>query len=79
MKGALVFDELQLRLHPAASRVQKLAAAHPAFRPEALERLDPRRCVEARRSHGGTAPERVADQLVTIEAILQRQESALRN
>jgi len=29
--GALVFDELQLRLHPAASRVQKLAAAHPAF------------------------------------------------
>jgi ATP-dependent DNA ligase len=29
--GALVFDELQLRLHPAASRVQKLAAAHPAI------------------------------------------------
>jgi ATP-dependent DNA ligase len=28
--GALSFDELQLRLHPAARRVQKLAAAHPA-------------------------------------------------
>jgi ATP-dependent DNA ligase len=28
--GALSFDELQLRLHPAASRVQKLAVAHPA-------------------------------------------------
>jgi ATP-dependent DNA ligase len=28
--GALSFDELQLRLHPAASRVQKVAAAHPA-------------------------------------------------
>jgi ATP-dependent DNA ligase len=28
--GALSFDELQLRLHPAASRVQKLAAAYPA-------------------------------------------------
>lgn len=28
--GALSFDELQLRLHPAASRVRKLAAAHPA-------------------------------------------------
>jgi ATP-dependent DNA ligase len=28
--GALSFDELQRRLHPAASRVQKLAAAHPA-------------------------------------------------
>jgi ATP-dependent DNA ligase len=29
--GALSFDELQLRLHPAASRVQKLAAAQPAL------------------------------------------------
>ncbi|MDB4952368.1 MAG: dependent ligase [Gemmatimonadetes bacterium] len=28
--GHLSFDELQLRLHPAASRVNKLAAAHPA-------------------------------------------------
>ena len=28
--GGLSFDELQLRLHPAASRVQKLAAAYPA-------------------------------------------------
>ncbi len=28
--GKLSFDELQLRLHPAASRVQKLASAHPA-------------------------------------------------
>ena len=27
---ALSFDELQLRLHPAASRVQKLAKVHPA-------------------------------------------------
>ncbi len=31
VEGALSFDELQLRLHPAASRVQKLAAAHPAW------------------------------------------------
>ncbi|HEV3409386.1 MAG TPA: ATP-dependent DNA ligase [Chthoniobacterales bacterium] len=29
--GALSFDELQLRLHPAASRVNKLAAAHPGM------------------------------------------------
>ena len=29
--GALSFDALQLRLHPAASRVQKLAAEHPAM------------------------------------------------
>src|SRR3954465_1150563 len=31
VNGALSFDELQLRLHPAASRVKKLAAAHPAI------------------------------------------------
>ena len=31
VSGAFSFDELQLRLHPAASRVQKLAAAHPAL------------------------------------------------
>jgi ATP-dependent DNA ligase len=31
VKGKLSFDELQLRLHPAASRVKKLAAAHPAI------------------------------------------------
>src|SRR6476659_3395155 len=30
VEGKLSFDELQLRLHPAASRVQKLAAAPPA-------------------------------------------------
>ena len=29
--GALSFDQLQLRLHPAASRVAKLASAHPAI------------------------------------------------
>src|SRR5215510_16533758 len=29
--GMLSFDELQLRLHPAASRVQKLANANPAL------------------------------------------------
>jgi ATP-dependent DNA ligase len=29
--GGLSFNELQLRLHPAASRVQKLAKAHPAI------------------------------------------------
>ena len=31
VEGALSFDQLQLRLHPAASRVQKLATAHPAI------------------------------------------------
>ena len=31
IRGAFSFNELQLRLHPAASRVQKLAKAHPAM------------------------------------------------
>jgi ATP-dependent DNA ligase len=31
IRGRLSFDQLQLRLHPAASRVQKLAQAHPAI------------------------------------------------
>jgi len=31
VNGKLSFDELQLRLHPAESRVRKLAAAHPAM------------------------------------------------
>jgi ATP-dependent DNA ligase len=31
ISGRLSFGELQLRLHPAASRVRKLAAAHPAI------------------------------------------------
>jgi ATP-dependent DNA ligase len=31
VSGAFSFGELQLRLHPAASRVQKLATAHPAI------------------------------------------------
>src|SRR3954470_15390685 len=31
VNGALSFDELQLRLHPAASRVAKLAKANPAI------------------------------------------------
>jgi ATP-dependent DNA ligase len=31
VSGKLSFDELQLRLHPAASRVKKLALAHPAL------------------------------------------------
>ena len=31
MAGVLSFEELQLRLHPAESRVRKLAAEHPAL------------------------------------------------
>jgi argininosuccinate lyase len=51
----------------------ELRAAHPALRPEMLERLDPRRSVGARTSHGGTAPERVAEQIDRLESLLEKQ------
>ena len=60
-----------------SATAEDLAAAHAAFRPEALERLDPRRCAEARTSHGGTSPERIADQIGTMQAILGEQEARL--
>ncbi|MGH2687847.1 MAG: argininosuccinate lyase, partial [Actinomycetota bacterium] len=47
----------------------ELAAAHPLFRPEDIGCLDPRASVAARRSHGGTAPERIADQIARIEQV----------
>lgn len=51
-----------------------LSRAHPRFDPSDLDLLDPARSVAARRSHGGTAPERVAEQFARIEAILDDQE-----
>lgn len=53
---------------------EELAAAHERFDASALEVLDPRRSVASRRSHGGTAPERVAEQMATLEETLGRQE-----
>jgi len=61
----------------SSATAEDLVAAHPAFRPEARERLDPRRCAEARRSHGATAPERIAEQLATIETMLAEQEGRI--
>ncbi|MGH2770212.1 MAG: argininosuccinate lyase [Actinomycetota bacterium] len=57
---------------------EELATAHGAFDPSALELLDPRRSVQARRSHGGTAPDRVEEQLARVEEILHTQERRLR-
>jgi ATP-dependent DNA ligase len=45
VNGALSFDELQLRLHPAASRVQKLAAANPAMYIVSISSLRMERCI----------------------------------
>jgi argininosuccinate lyase len=51
-------------------QAEELEEAHDLFRGEDLERLDPRASVAARRSHGGTAPDRIADQFARIEALL---------
>jgi argininosuccinate lyase len=51
----------------------ELALAHEQFEGADLDLLDPHASVAARRSHGGTAPERIADQLARIEAVLDDQ------
>jgi argininosuccinate lyase len=75
--GALVARLGQQGRALSEASLEDLVGAHGSFRAEALERLDPRRCVEARVSHGGTAPERIADQLTTLQAILGEQETRL--
>ena len=51
----------------------ELSAAHRALVPEMLKLLNPRTSVSSRRSHGGTAPERVAEQIDRLESILNHQ------
>src|SRR3954453_10920703 len=55
---SLSFEELQLRLHPAASRVQKLAAAHPAVFVAFDLLLGPRGGPLVDRPLGGGGPQR---------------------
>jgi argininosuccinate lyase len=42
--------------------------------PELLTALDPESAVRARRTHGGTSPERIAEQLARMESVLENQE-----
>lgn len=53
---------------------EDLVAAGEPFTAEMAELLDPRRSVEARSSHGGTSPARIADQLAGLEVILNEQQ-----
>ena len=48
----------------------ELQGAHPKLSTAMLELLDPRRSVSRRASHGGTAPQRVAEQMTRLESIL---------
>jgi len=51
----------------------ELAAAHPQLEPSMLKLLDPRVSVNARNSHGGTAPARIEEQLATFDQIMAEQ------
>ncbi|MEX2587063.1 MAG: argininosuccinate lyase [Actinomycetota bacterium] len=52
---------------------EELASVHPELEPPMLARLDPRSSVQARSSHGGTAPERVAEQIDRLEQMMTEQ------
>jgi argininosuccinate lyase len=54
-----------------------LAAFHPSLTAGMLQVLDPRISVNARSSHGGTAPPRIAEQLASVEAMLREQRELL--
>jgi argininosuccinate lyase len=56
---------------------ETLAAFHPSLTPGMLQMLDPRISVNARSSHGGTAPVRIAEQLASLEAKLDLQRELL--
>jgi argininosuccinate lyase len=56
---------------------ETLAAFHPSLTPGMLQMLDPRVSVNARSSHGGTAPVRIAEQLASLEAKLDLQRELL--
>lgn len=43
---------------------------HPQLRPDMLAALDPMSCVRARTSHGGTAPEKVEEQLDKARSLM---------
>jgi argininosuccinate lyase len=56
---------------------ETLAAFHPSLTAGMLQVLDPRISVNARSSHGGTAPDRIAEQLASVDAVLGAQRELL--
>lgn len=61
----------------ASISAEELAAFDDRFTSEMVRLIDPRRSAEARRSHGGTAPERIAEQLRTLDGLLESQAADL--
>jgi argininosuccinate lyase len=54
---------------------EELVTADPRLGPEAAARLDPRAGIQARASHGGTAPARVAEQLQRMGRLIADEEA----
>lgn len=57
-----------------SATAEDLSSAHEAFDPEMLSLLDARSSVASRTSHGGTAPERIAEQFAALEATFDDEE-----
>ena len=68
--GALVRRCVAAGCEPATLPAAELAALHPALTPELVGVMAPRTVVAARRSPGGTAPERVAEALALARRLL---------
>lgn len=58
---------------------KELSSFHPLLKKGMLEILDPRTSVGRRASHGGTAPERIHEQMESAKRIMAEQESWLRD
>jgi argininosuccinate lyase len=64
--GALVAHAERKNVHLASISAEEARAFHPELDREALSVLDPDRAMRAKTSEGGTAPERVEEQLEEI-------------
>jgi argininosuccinate lyase len=73
--GALVRACLAEGRQPWELGPEELAAVHPALTPEVVAAMAPEAAVAARRSPGGTAPERVAEALRRARAVLEAEET----
>ena len=72
--GKLVATALEQSKELADLDESQLKAAHPSLEKAMLNKLGPRSSVEARDSHGGTSPRRIAEQLARIEALMDDEE-----
>lgn len=56
-----------------SATIDDLRSVHSTFEVEALDLLDPRVSIATRSSHGGTSPERIAEQFIRLDEVLEQQ------